>query len=368
MKRFSLLLSGLLVLFAACRQTPEVGPDLAVMEPGWNERAGGEETMCSDGSPYRFFVHPGDPSRLLIHFQGGGACWEGENCDLKARPTYDPVVDERDAPAKKDGIFNLSQPENPFAGYSMVFVPYCTGDVHLGNRTTTYDVAATDTTEAHTVTIRHKGFVNATAVLAWTFANFLRPARIVVTGSSAGAIPSPLYASIIADHYAHAAVVQVGDGAGGYRSDTTSTAVIGAWGVADVLQGVPGFEDLGPENFSYTALYIHAARRHPDQVFARYDTAEDEVQRRFLALAGSRATALKSLLDANRSDIEAAVHNVKSYVAGGTLHTILSRPEFYTYRVGGVRFRDWVEALIQGDPVYSVSCDACDLPADQPAD
>ena len=33
-----------------------------------------------------------------------------------------------------DGIFNLEHPDNPFAAYDMVVIPYCTGDVHLGTR------------------------------------------------------------------------------------------------------------------------------------------------------------------------------------------------------------------------------------------
>jgi len=50
---------------------------------------------------------------------------------------------------------------------------------------------------------------------------------------------------------------------------------------------------------------------------------------------------------------------VRSYVAGGKKHTILSRPEFYTYEVDGLRFRDWVASLVAGESVASVSCVDC---------
>lgn len=352
----------LLFFLSACRTHGRTGPDLASMPAAWNERVPGGDTRCSDGSPYRFFVHPGDPARLLVHFEGGGACWQGENCDLHARPTYDPKVDERDNPGRRDGIFRRDHPANPFAAYTVVFVPYCTGDVHLGHRTTSYPVAATDSTVAHTVTIHHYGYVNARAALDWTFANVLAPDTIVVTGSSAGAIPSPVFASLLADQYPGARVVQLGDAAGGYRSGESAPAILDAWGVTEVLSTVPGFESLDARSFSYARLYILAAQRHPDVQFARYDTAEDEVQRQFLALAGEQVPSLMPLLEANREEIRSAVPNVRDFVAPGSVHTILSRAEFYTLETGTTLFRDWMEALVRGDPVSSVTCDPCRSP------
>ena len=45
--------------------------------------------------------------------------------------------------------------------------------------------------------------------------------------------------------------------------------------------------------------------------------------------------------------------------AGGELHTILTRPEFYTYAAGGHRLRDWVAALAAGEAVPDVACTDC---------
>jgi hypothetical protein len=36
--------------------------------------------VCSDGSPYRFYVSPGDPKKVVLDFQGGGACWDAATC------------------------------------------------------------------------------------------------------------------------------------------------------------------------------------------------------------------------------------------------------------------------------------------------
>ncbi len=47
----------------------------------WTRVEGGDGSRCALRSPYHFFYPPGtDDSRLLIYFQGGGACWDWVNC------------------------------------------------------------------------------------------------------------------------------------------------------------------------------------------------------------------------------------------------------------------------------------------------
>ncbi|MCE2560221.1 MAG: hypothetical protein J4F98_16970 [Acidobacteria bacterium] len=121
--------------------------------------------------------------------------------------------------------------------------------------------------------------------------------------------------------------------------------------------------DTSTENFSFETLYIKAAKAHPEAMFARYDTAEDDVQIQFLQIGGvSTDGGLQPLLDANEADIDAALegqNNYRSYIAPGELHTIMLRPEFYTYESDGVRVRDWVAALAAGEPVDDVHCGDC---------
>ena len=116
-------------------QTPagaEVGVPAA--SAGWRMIDGGDETGCAFGTPYSFFYRPGaDPTRLLIYFQGGGACWSWVSCS----GMFDTSV-ERSELAELRGIFDFANPENPFRDYSTLFVPYCTGDVHVGTVERTY--------------------------------------------------------------------------------------------------------------------------------------------------------------------------------------------------------------------------------------
>jgi hypothetical protein len=261
--------------------------------------------------------------------------------------------------ARYDGIFAFDHPDNPFAGASFVFAPYCTGDVHIGNRDATYQAPESEGHAAHEVVIHHRGAHNTAAVMLWTFSHFFRPESLFVTGSSAGSIPSPYYTLHFAKQYPGARIAQLGDGSGGYRDVGTTSRPHEQWGTLGVVADVPELAALEPEEFNFEKLYIASAKLLPNVTFAEYDTAEDAVQLQFLALGGNEATSLQPLLEANHADIRAAAPNFRAYVAGGDVHTILARPEFYTYHVGGERVRDWVAALAAGEAVEDVKCADC---------
>ncbi len=343
---------------------------LADLTEGWNTITPGGSTTCSDGSPFRFFVRKADSTRLVFYLQGGGSCWNAETCDPRSRRTYTrTAIEEIRSPSGAapeegalHGIAAFNHPENPFADHSFVFVPYCTGDVHIGDRDTVYEVPATEEEPARQVTIHHRGYTNGRAALDWTYEHFPGPETVFITGSSAGSIPSPVYARHFAENYPDARVTALGDGAGGYR-DLTGARPHESWGTLAALSHFENMNEVDSDNFSFEALYIQAAKAHPEATFTRYDTAEDDVQIRFLEIAGADVSGgLQPLLDANEADIDAALEgqdNYRSYIAAGELHTIMLRPQFYTYESDGVKIRDWVASLAAGEAVDDVHCGDC---------
>src|SRR5688572_33342387 len=54
-------------------------PAFSELQAGWNELRPGGETKCAKGGEYAFSVRPGAKDKLLVWFEGGGACW-GEEC------------------------------------------------------------------------------------------------------------------------------------------------------------------------------------------------------------------------------------------------------------------------------------------------
>ncbi len=366
-KLFFLMMVGLLAISGTLVSAQENDlPTLDELGEGWNELRPGGETICSNGTDYAFYVRPGDSDKLLIYFNGGGACWFGPICDLQVNPTYVPNVEtDHNNPATHVGIFELDNPENPFADWSMVFVSYCTADVHIGDAVVTYDVPATGNMEAHQVTIHHKGYVNAMSALDWTFANYEAPRQIFVTGSSAGAIASPFYAGLVAEQYPDAQIVQLGDAAGGYHGEEVE-APLSAWNTISILPDWPEYAEVTADGLSFEDLYVATAMHTDNVVMAQYNTAEDETQYGFLFLVGI-SDPLPQLLDEAYQTIESqSGEELYTYTAGGDLHTILRRPEFYTYEVDGVRFVDWVASLVAGEDVGDVMCDVCDVAPNAP--
>jgi Pectinacetylesterase len=318
----------------------------------WTRIPGGPGTGCAHDSSYAFFVHKGDDHRLAIFLNGGGACWNSMNCDLHARPTYHAQLDSTDIPDTQGGLFDLSNPRNPIKSYTIVFIPYCTGDVFLGGRTVSY--VSTDTTGAsHQIQVRHQGRANADLAVAWVEAHYAAPQLVFIAGSSAGAIPSPFYASQVARHYPEARIVQLGDGAGGYRAPAIP-GILALWGATALLRTDSAYRGVDSASLTFETIYQVSARAAPQVTFAQYNSAEDGVQLSFLALLGVRGVKLAGLLAANLTDIRQVNPALRTYTSPGPMHTILRRPEFYSLTVDGVAVRDWVADLLDGKHVSDV--------------
>jgi hypothetical protein len=338
---------------------PAVLADFSDLTPGWNTLLPGGDTLCSDGSEYKFFVKQGDPQKLMFYLEGGGACWDGANCDTDLRPSYQVNLANTD-PSRAHGILAFDQMTNPFADYTVVYAPYCSGDVHLGDTDQHHEAPALEGHAAHPVHVRHRGWANGQAALEWTYAHVFAPQQIFVTGSSAGSIPSPFYAVKLAEQYPAAAVTQLGDASGGYRGFANFNPYE-IWHTDRVVADMTHISSIPADQFSFHHLYIAAVQENANIRYASYDNAEDDVQKQFLALGGMPVESLQPLLEQNLAEISAAIPGFRYYVAGGNMHTILLRPDVYTYEVNGTKFVDWLAGLAAGAPLYSVMCNDCSV-------
>jgi hypothetical protein len=337
---------------------------------------------CSQGTPYSFWAKEGDPKKLAVILSGGGACWSGENCALQGRPLYRPFAGPEQDPSGFGGVFDLGNPENPLADYTLVFLPTCNGDVFLGDSIATYDVPAMGGQPAGTLQILHKGYDNAMSALDWIFETYRDPEAVAVLGWSAGAIASPVYTHIVAQHYPAASVSHLGDGGGAYRVGEKFAPLFESWGTANVLTRVQGFDHLSVDGLSLEDLYIRAAELHPDIVFHQYNERHDDIQALFIRMMGEDSPDVPANLDDAHSYIRAHVANFRTFtnwghdegIIGGYYDGVLAknaldnrgRPyvldRLYTYQTNGVRFLDWFTAAVQGQPVEDVACRDCETP------
>lgn len=317
---------------------------------GWETVDAPGSCMCSDGSPFKYFVHQGDPNKVLFFLEGGGACFSADTCG-PASNSFKRTLGPNDPPAMDAGIFNLSRADNPFADYSIVFVPYCTGDVHIGNTTKDYGDG---------VIIHHNGYINATTALGTMAARFPDATEVVVAGESAGSVPTPLYAGLTHDLLPDAKIRVLADGSGAYPDIPAINAVVGGtWGTANAIPSWPENAGLTAETWSFPGLFVQAGKHAPDILFARHDYAFDATQEMFAGLAGIDASKLDTLIDKNEAQVEAAGINMSSYISPGANHTVLHTDAFYTEEQNGVKLVDWVTELLNGTPPADNHCTEC---------
>lgn len=358
------------------------GCGAALAADGWQNVLPTGAPGCSQGTPYSFWAKQGDPTKLAVIFSGGGACWSGENCSLRGKSFYRPFAGISEDPSKLGGVFNADNPENPLAGYTIVYLPTCNGDVFLGDSVTTYNIPAKGGQPASKINILHKGYDNAASALDWMFKTYKSPKTVAVMGWSAGAIGSPLYTHIVAQHYPDASITHFGDGGGAYRIGKQLGPLLKSWGTANVLEKVKGFDDLNIDGLSFEDLYIRAAKLHPNITFHQYNDRHDEVQALFMQIMGVDHPDVPANLDDAHTYIRANVRNFRTYtswghdeaIIGGYYDGVLAKnaldnrghpyvlDKFYARQTNGVRFLDWFTAAVTGKAVQDVACKDCETP------
>jgi hypothetical protein len=188
------------------QETPMPTQPVRSVRRDWRNVLPAAAPGCSQGTPHSFWAKEGDPAKLAVIFGGGGACWTGETCALRGKSFYRPFAGLEDGPSDGGGVFDTDNPENPLADYTIVYLPTANGDVFLGDSVTTYDVPAMGGQPAGNINILHKGYDNAASALDWMFKTYQDPKTVAVMGWSAGAIASPIFTHIFAQHYPNASI------------------------------------------------------------------------------------------------------------------------------------------------------------------
>jgi hypothetical protein len=147
-------------------------------------------TRCGDGSPYAFWLRLAPagsaPWRVVTDMQGGGACLFESDCG-----SVSPGLFRADEGQPGGGYLSMNAAVNPFSDWTMLFMPYCTQDLHIGGGSTS---------TWPSITVHRFGARNARAALRylrdvlWTELEATDPdgwhpdrLRVMFAGESAGA-------------------------------------------------------------------------------------------------------------------------------------------------------------------------------------
>jgi hypothetical protein len=308
---------------------------------GWVEVAAGGRTMTARGRPYSFWVRRGSPKRLLLFFEGGGGCFDYRSCRPGSR-WFDDSIGSDDDPTFGSGMLDLDDPANPVHGWTAVFVPSTTGDVHWGDARHTYRASG-----GRSVTIEHRGFVNGMAAVRGAFANAPAARTVLVTGCSAGSVGSAAFAPYVIQRYPHARIAQLGDSlafAWPRPSDLRDWDVARHW-----PRWIPAIRRLDQARFRMSDYYAAIARAYPHVTFAQINHAADRVQARYFAALGGRPRDFPAALLRSLRAIHRAAPNFRSIVVPGDDHCVLPTRAYNDQAVDGVR--RWVADLVAGRPV-----------------
>ena len=335
-------------------------PPVPALEPGWSELQPGGDTTCASGTEFAYFVYRGTVNRVIIHFVGGGACWNAATCADPEAYFSESVEALRGTVRRNElnrGIFDHANPQNPFVDWFHVVIPYCTADIHWGNNVATYGKGDSQ------VTIRHKGAVNARAVLDWVYANFRAPEQVLVTGCSAGSYGSVMWAPHVMEHYRNARVTQFGDSGAGIITEEFFAQSFPSWNAEGAF---PAFiPELDParvpvRNIEFPDVYAAVGNHFPEQRISQYNTAFDENQTfYFQAMGGGGVEEWSRRMFASIAEIESRASNFASFIAPGEQHCILPYDNFYTVNVEGYRLTDWLHNLVNRASLESVRCAEC---------
>lgn len=339
---------------------------------------------------FAFFVRRGSSNNLLIFFMGGGACWDITNCAYNH--TYSGQLIESNlllgmgatgslGGQGVGGIVDTSNANNPFKDWTMVWIPYCTADLGMGQKDYTYPEDY-GTAYPGGVTIRHRGLVNVKMVLQWLQTNITTPPdKLFVTSSSAGSYSAMLAFPLIRDVFSSTSTKAYvlgdagegvageydPDGAGGTAAVPFMQVVENIWGLQLDRMGTKfSGKTVATYNYNYNEIVKAIVDFYPNDRFAQYTTMWDKTQVWFYYIqkdnnihspdqwgaeenadpGESISTEWKNLMLTN---IDIAGDNYWYYIGPGKDHTIDLRPRFYTETSQGVYFFDWVTSFVNDE-------------------
>ncbi|KAH7479271.1 uncharacterized protein KRP23_6067 [Phytophthora ramorum] len=363
--------------------TPSDDDGSVLIYPGGNTRCAFDDyqdsvTAFSTNSTYFFQVFPNadlDKSNLMIFFQGGGACTDEETCSFSLQCSLGASATLATAATSSSaGVLNRSISDNMFKDWNIVFIPYCTGDVHAGNRILEpYDSSVAGLLGEPqclglNYTMHLNGYNNTQAALNWALENYPDVDNLIVGGESAGSLGAQLHSahiaelwdvsskgtrfSVIADSYV-----------GAVPANHTGSQSLHFTGVCDVNLGMPAtvVAACDAETASTVEMTGSLIEAEPQGNWLFINSKGDLTQRYFYALLeegieGYPFTNLVSEEDfyADMSAILDAYQSLSSrittFYVEGTKHVFLADTNFTSYESDeGLLLGDVISAWLVSD-------------------
>lgn len=322
--------------------TPVASTDVG---DGWTKHTfdpdGGDGPICIAGTPYSAFTRQGNPSRLLIFEQGGGACWQDFYfCNILAEAQEPPVA--------RVGIWDFDSKDNPFADYSIVYMPYCDGSTFSGDN----DVL--DPSFPFGPVRFHRGLRNQSAAMDLAKSMFPNASRITVAGSSAGGVGAAGFAPFLARFaFGNTKKLTVFNDAGPVAINLADTGAIASraadWAFGQFFPAscfACSDMDQGTEIIKWRLDNDSTIRE------AFYETDGDLTNRFFLNVPTQELYRALILTEHGAISMLHPDRYKRFIVSGDGSHTALQSPLFYSQDANGVLLNEWTDDFLVPRPFW----------------
>lgn len=267
-----LILAAILFIFLIKRPT-QINDFSKTELNKWNKITLDSSVKSGDGSEYYLLTKRGNSNKWIIFISGGGMNWDEastaapitiSNMLLGEAPTYFTNIPFYKL-STMGGILEADNKRNPFNDWNFVYIPYSTGDFHIGNNAVTYEK------NNKTHVSYHNGKSNVLACLNWFFNNVTQPDKIFVCGESAGGFGAAFWTPYIAEHETNTQIFEYSDSS--YITTDRWTDIVDTYWNAD-FENTFGYEvksDIITEALSY------AAAAYPNITFLQSNTLYDNL-------------------------------------------------------------------------------------------
>jgi pectinacetylesterase len=356
---------------------PGDGTDIAGA-PGW-KWIPVDGALCTDMPTPGVFttsttglaVSWGTGKDLVVFLQGGGACWDFFTCGgaatLGGAPTastgpFGPAQFAADIFAKYPNAWVHRDKMPPtLATATVVFVPYCTGDVHSGDKVTTY---GSPVPGLPSITWHHVGHRNIQAFLARLAPGIKLAAtdRLVVAGSSAGGFGSLANYPAVRAAWPDAKAYLVDDSGPPLQGDAIPAASRAAWYASwnmgaslgsfcpdcqsDLSKGLSAI--LATYSKDRVALLSHTQDAVICGFFGTYTVTPNPP---YVSLVPKDPTVFDTELRALGTTVIAPKTNGGYFYTSGTGHPTLDDPSAITTPAPGLP--TWIEQMVSDSPSWA---------------
>ncbi|WP_412069680.1 pectin acetylesterase-family hydrolase [Rubrivirga sp. IMCC43871] len=310
-----------------------------------------EGSVCRDGSATGIGVRLQEGADdLVIYLEGGGACFNGATCTTNPSTFGEAQFTSLIGLVGNGGLFNTTS-DNPVGAYNMVYVPYCTGDLHGGSfpNNTLVD-AQFGTTLGPQQFVGHQNVERAVNLLA---DGLPTPGKVVLTGASAGGFGALINFDEVASTFTQSDLFLVDDSGPLFFADNVFSPQLAAQvtGLYNLSAAIPGGASLFAPD-ALPGVYNYYATTYPDATFGLASSLGDNTIQAFFGFGQAPGDPITD------DEYAAGLRDVRSqldarwgtYFVEGDAHTILLVPSRYTGSSAGVAFDDWFAGILAGAP------------------